>query len=149
MEMMNEQSETACFDVDGVRYRYLYMKEDDPARGRRRTPVLFVHGFAQNALSWFPTSRTIFLERDVYGIDLVGHGGSSVPVHPAPYSLPAMGEALLALIKLIPGKPLVVAYSMGGRVALSALLEVGPAAFAKQTPQFPLDRFHSLCYIDN
>ena len=133
MEMMNEQSETACFDVDGVRYRYLHMKEDDPARGRRRTPVLFVHGFAQSALSWFPTSRTIFLERDVYGIDLVGHGGSSVPVHPAPYSLPAMGEALLALIKLIPGKPLVVAYSMGGRVALSALLEVGPAAFAKQT----------------
>ena len=54
MEMMNEQSETACFDVDGVRYRYLYMKEDDPARGRRRTPVLFVHGFAQSALSWFP-----------------------------------------------------------------------------------------------
>ena len=133
MEMMNEQSETACFDVDGVRYRYLYMKEDDPARGRRRTPVLFVHGFAQSALSWFPTSRTIFLERDVYGIDLVGHGGSSVPVHPAPYSLLAMGEALLALIKLIPRKPLVVAYSMGGRVALSALLEVGPAAFAKQT----------------
>ena len=133
MEMMNEQSETACFDVDGVRYRYLHMKEDHPARGRRRTPVLFVHGFAQSALSWFPTSRTIFLERDVYGIDLVGHGGSSVPVHPAPYSLLAMGEALLALIKLIPGKPLVVAYSMGGRVALSALLEVGPAAFAKQT----------------
>ena len=133
MEMLNEQSETACFDVDGVRYRYLYMKEDDPARGRRRTPVLFVHGFAQNALSWFPASRTVFLERDVYGIDLVGHGGSSVPVHPAPYSLPAMAEALLALIKLIPGKPLVVAYSMGGRVALSALLEVGPAAFAKQT----------------
>ena len=32
MEVMNEQSETACFDVDGVRYRYLYMKEDDPAR---------------------------------------------------------------------------------------------------------------------
>ena len=133
MQMPNEQSETACFDVDGVRYRYLYMKEEDSARGRRRSPVLFVHGFAQNALSWFPTSRTIFLERDVYGIDLVGHGGSSVPVHPAPYSLPAMGEALLALIKLIPGKPLVVGYSMGGRVALSALLEAGPAAFAKQT----------------
>jgi len=74
MEMMDEQSETACFDVDGVRYRYLYMTEDYPAR--RRTPVLFVHGFAQNALSWFPASRTIFLERDVYGIDLVGHGGS-------------------------------------------------------------------------
>lgn len=92
MEMMNEQSETACFDIDGVRYRYLYMKEDNPARGRRRTPVLFVHGFAQNALSWFPASRTIFLERDVYGIDLVGHGGSSVPVHPAPYSLPGNGR---------------------------------------------------------
>ena len=28
MEVMNEQSETACFDVDGVRYRYLHMKED-------------------------------------------------------------------------------------------------------------------------
>ena len=59
MEMMNEQSETACFDVDGVRYRYLYMTEDYPARGRRRTPVLFVHGFAQNALSWFPASRSL------------------------------------------------------------------------------------------
>lgn len=133
MQMLNEQAETACFDVDGVRYRYLYMKEEDPTRGRRRSPVLFVHGFAQNALSWFPASRTIFLERDVYGIDLVGHGGSAVPFQPAPYSLTAMGEALLALIKLIPGKPLVVGYSMGGRVALSALLEAGPAAFAKQT----------------
>ena len=89
MEMMNEQSETACFDVDGVRYRYLFMKEENRARGRRRTPVLFVHGFAQNAMSWFPASRSIFLERDVYGIDLVGHGGSSVPFQPAPYSLPA------------------------------------------------------------
>ena len=115
MQMLNEQAETACFDVDGVRYRYLYMKEEDPTRGRRRSPVLFVHGFAQNALSWFPASRTIFLERDVYGIDLVGHGGSAVPFQPAPYSLTAMGEALLALIKLIPGKPLVVGYSMGGR----------------------------------
>ena len=56
-----------------------------------------------------------------------------MPWQPAPYSLPAMGESLLALIKLIPGKPLVVGYSMGGRVALSALLEAGPAAFAKQT----------------
>ena len=86
MEMMNEQSETACFDVDGVRYRYLYMKEDDPARGRRRTPVLFVHGFAQNALSWFPTSRTIFLERDVGpgpsgAVQLARHGRGA----PCPY----------------------------------------------------------------
>ena len=30
MEMMNEQSETACFDVDGVRYRYLYISATRP-----------------------------------------------------------------------------------------------------------------------
>ena len=133
MEMMNEQSETACFDVDGVRYRYLYMTEDYPPAAAAAPWCCSCTASRKTRCPGSLASRTIFLERDVYGIDLVGHGGSSVPVHPAPYSLPAMGEALLALIKLIPGKPLVVAYSMGGRVALSALLEVGPAAFAKQT----------------
>ena len=132
MQPIIEQAETDCFDVDGIRYRYLYMKTESTG-GRRRAPVLLVHGFAQSAQSWFPSSRSILLERDVYGIDLVGHGGSAVPWQPAPYSLSAMGEALLALIKIIPGKPLVVGYSMGGRVALSALLEAGPSAFAKQT----------------
>ncbi len=126
------QPTTDCFDSDGVRYRYVYMKEESP-RGRRRAPVILVHGFAQSASSWFDVGARMLDERDVYALDLVGHGGSAVPASAAPYSLRAMGEALLDFIELVPGRPVVVGYSMGGRVALAALLEAGPAAFAKKT----------------
>ena len=123
---------TDCFDSDGVRYRYLYCKAQG-VPGRRRPPAILVHGFAQSSSSWIGAMDLIAQERDVYAIDLVGHGGSAVPASPAPYSLRSMGEALLDFIDLVPGKPVVVGYSMGGRVVLSALLEAGPAAFAKKT----------------
>lgn len=123
---------TDCFDSDGVRYRYLCCKAQG-VPGRRRPPAILVHGFAQSSSSWIGAMDLIAQERDVYAIDLVGHGGSAVPASPAPYSLRSMGEALLDFIDLVPGKPVVVGYSMGGRVALSALLEAGPAAFAKKT----------------
>lgn len=126
------QPTTDCFDSDGVRYRYLCMKAENP-RGRRRPPVILVHGFAQSASSWFEVGGRMLEERDVYALDLVGHGGSAVPVSAAPYSLRAMGEALLDFIDVVPGRPVVAGYSMGGRVVLSALLEVGSAAFAKKT----------------
>lgn len=126
------QPTTDCFDLDGVRYRYLCMKSES-VRGRRRAPVILVHGFAQSSSSWFDVSERLAEERDVYAIDLVGHGGSAVPASAAPYSLRAMADALLNLVELVPGKPVIAGYSMGGRVALNALLEVGPAAFAKKT----------------
>ena len=110
---------TDCFDSDGVRYRYLHCKAQG-STGRRRPPAILVHGFAQSSSSWIGAMDLIAQERDVYAIDLVGHGGSAVPASPAPYSLRSMGEALLDFIDLVPGKPVVVGYSMGGRVALSA-----------------------------
>ena len=98
---------TDCFDSDGVRYRYLYCKAQG-VPGRRRPPAILVHGFAQSSSSWIGAMDLIAQERDVYAIDLVGHGGSAVPASPAPYSLRSMGEALLDFIDLVPGKPVVV-----------------------------------------
>ena len=72
---------TDCFDSDGVRYRYLYCKAQG-ATGRRRPPAILVHGFAQSSSSWIGAMDLIAQERDVYAIDLVGHGGSAVPASP-------------------------------------------------------------------
>ncbi len=123
--------ETFSFDALGVRHRVLRVPCE--ASSRRRAPVLLVHGFAQSAMAWLSVAEALAQEREVVAIDLVGHGGSSVPAQPGPYALGAQGESLLGLIDQMPRKPVVVGYSMGGRVALSALLAAGPAAFARQT----------------
>lgn len=123
--------ETFSFDAFGVRHRVLHVPSETASR--RRAPLLLVHGFAQSATTWLAVGELLSQERELFAIDLVGHGGSSVPASPGPFALGAQGESLLRFIDEMPRKPLVVGYSMGGRVALSALLAAGPAAFARKS----------------
>ena len=93
-------------------------------------PIVLVHGFAQSARSWETVAEKLAVTRDVYAIDLVGFGKSTKPNSPSAYSLQAMGGALVDFLRDLREGPLVVGYSLGGRVALSALLQAGAETFA-------------------
>lgn len=134
----------------GVSYRYVTWDgpstQDDLA-----APVVLVHGFSQSSATWEGVAPHIAQGRVVHAFELVGHGGSDLPQGAAAYGIEAQAEALLAFLAHVsaeanasasalcsgteePGrsetggphqefalKPLVVGYSMGGRMALAAL----------------------------
>ncbi|WP_302548138.1 alpha/beta fold hydrolase, partial [Gordonibacter pamelaeae] len=103
--------------------------------------------------SWDGVAEPLSCTRPVVALDLVGHGGSDRPEGAAAYTLEAQGEMLLAFLAsalgeagpAAPGgpdgrfaalmqgcrKPVVVGYSMGGRVALAAACR-HPEAFARR-----------------
>lgn len=142
---MGVAKDVRSFDFHGVRYCYLTW--GPPGGAASSVPAVLLHGFAQSASSWETVAPLLAENRTVYALDLVGHGGSSVPYSPMPYTLRAQGEALLAFLKEVAHagaaadggartktarrrmRPAVVGYSMGGRVALAAL-QADPSAFA-------------------
>lgn len=130
-------------------------KDDAHAVGDT-TPLVLLHGFAQSADSWDEVAGKLASRRAVYAVDLVGHGKSDRPVDRDAYRIEAQGEMVLAFLaqvvaapcppKLDPvarydtrptrdaaptpaSAPLVVGYSMGGRLALVAACH-DPLAFS-------------------
>lgn len=136
------------FQHDGVRYRFAVWESE----AAEAAPVVLLHGFAQSAASWDGIAELLGRTRSVVALDLVGHGGSDRPEGADAYALGAQGEMLLAYLAspvgvaalAAPGrsnggsasaaqgsrKPLVVGYSMGGRVALAAASSQ-PETFAR------------------
>ena len=136
------------FRHDGVRYRFAVWESE----GAEAAPVVLLHGFAQSAASWDNIAELLGRTRSVVALDLVGHGGSDRPEGADAYALGVQGEMLLAYLAspvgvaalAAPGrsnggsasaahgsrKPLVVGYSMGGRVALAAASSQ-PETFAR------------------
>ena len=130
-----------CFQYDGVRYRFAVW-EKEATEAAEAAPVILLHGFAQSAASWDGMAELLGCTRSVVALDLVGHGGSDRPEGADAYALKAQGEMLLAFLASTVGeaafatpgrsnggsasavqssrKPVVVGYSMGGRVALAA-----------------------------
>lgn len=127
----------------GSGHRYLRWGE----AGSEKPPLVLVHGFAQSAEAWNEVAPSLSPDRAVYAFELAGHGTSDRPTDPEAYKLAVQADALLAFLKMTvdaeaaasyeeaefasmpsskkgkaPGKPLVVGYSMGGRLALSALM---------------------------
>ena len=136
------------FQHDGVRYRFAVWESE----AAEAAPVVLLHGFAQSAASWDNIAELLGRTRSVVALDLVGHGGSDRPEGADAYALGVQGEMLLAYLAspvgvaalAAPGrsnggsasaahgsrKPLVVGYSMGGRVALAAASSQ-PETFAR------------------
>lgn len=108
--------------------------EGDRGEGRAGVPLVLVHGFAQSARSWEDVASQLASGRAVYALELVGHGGSDCPDDEVAYELAAQAEALLAFLDYVAAqetfacgaaagsevRPVVVGYSLGGRVALTA-----------------------------
>ncbi len=141
------EKKEGAFSHGGVRFHYRQWRA--PAdHVAEAPPFVLLHGFAQSAASWSEVAPLLAAGRTVYALDLVGHGETDRPATSDAYALEFQAQALCAFLAFVstqpvasirrvspdhptalkengedapPLKPIVVGYSMGGRVALSAL----------------------------
>lgn len=100
--------------VDGVRF-HLYSA--GPARKRRTTPALLLHGVPQTAATWGPLLRELAKDRVVIAPDLKGLGDSEAK---EPYDIPTLVAELAALVlHEVDGPVDVVGSDWGGSLGLA------------------------------
>jgi len=110
----------------GVRTDQVRLADGRPIRYRRMgpgggTPIVMVHGFAGELLTWAAVQVPLSARHPVYALDLPGHGGSSKDLGAG--GVPGLAEALLAFLDAVGiGRAHLVGHSMGGAVALQAAL---------------------------
>ncbi|MDQ3911389.1 MAG: 2-succinyl-6-hydroxy-2,4-cyclohexadiene-1-carboxylate synthase [Actinomycetota bacterium] len=89
-----------------------------PSGDPRRPAVLFLHGFMGSSADWREVTASLETEYRCIAVDLPGHG-SSLGLPPEAYTIDGTTGVLLNLLdELDVERPLVVGYSMGGRLAL-------------------------------
>ncbi|WP_278312416.1 alpha/beta fold hydrolase [Lolliginicoccus levis] len=104
---LEEPVETGTVRVDGVDIAYrAWGRADDPV-------VALVHGAAANAHWWDHIGPSLAQDRRVIALSLSGHGDSG---RRPSYSYAAWAREVAALLDGC-DRPIVVAHSMGGRVA--------------------------------
>ena len=87
-------------------------------------PVLIVHGAAQTRRDWDDVASALELAgRRVISFDLRGHGGSERAV--GGYALDTFVEDLKAVLAALNARPVIVAGTLGGWLAMLALGEEG------------------------
>lgn len=133
-EVASEVSgETRGFDFEGMRFGVkAWRASASSARegGALSAPIVLVHGFAQQASTWDKVALSLSRTGvECFAFELAGHGksarstGGDVPGREA-FDLCFQARALLAFCEAVAhvaGRlPVLVGYSMGGRVALQA-----------------------------
>lgn len=125
--------ETRGFDFEGMRFGVkAWRASASSARegGALSAPIVLVHGFAQQASTWDKVALSLSRTGvECFAFELAGHGksarstGGDVPGREA-FDLCFQARALLAFCEAVAhvaGRlPVLVGYSMGGRVALQA-----------------------------
>lgn len=100
--------------VDGVRF---HVWAAGPARKRRTTPVLLLHGVPQTAETWHPLMELLAKDRVVVAPDLKGLGESEAR---EPYDIPTLVAELAALaLHEVDGEVDVVGHDWGGSLAIA------------------------------
>lgn len=100
--------------VDGVRFHVL---SAGPARKRKTTPVLLLHGVPQTSATWRPLMAELSKDRQVLAPDLKGLGQSEAK---GPYDLPTLVSELAALaMHEFDGQVDVVGNDWGGSLGLA------------------------------
>lgn len=126
--------ETRGFDFEGMRFGVKAWRASAPdARegGTLSAPIVLVHGFAQQASTWDDAVRLLAgAGAKCFGFELAGHGagacsaGGDPAERPDFFDLCFQARALLAFCRVVARDagvaPVLVGYSMGGRVALQA-----------------------------
>lgn len=125
--------ETRGFDFEGMRFGVkAWRASASGARegGALSAPIVLVHGFAQQASTWDKVALSLSRAGvECFAFELAGHGKSARPtVGDVPgreaFDLDFQAQALLAFCEAVThvaGRlPVLVGYSMGGRVALQA-----------------------------
>jgi pyruvate dehydrogenase E2 component (dihydrolipoamide acetyltransferase) len=102
-------------EVKGGRIRYLKAGPEDG------TPILMIHGFGADLMTWMFNQAELAQDRPVYAIDLPGHGGSGKDVGKG--SLEALAAAVLAFMDALGiARAHLVGHSLGGAVAVEMAL---------------------------
>jgi pimeloyl-ACP methyl ester carboxylesterase len=104
------------------------VREWGNARGRA---IVFVHGLAQSHLSFLPQFSSGLLQRHrLVAYDLRGHGESGKPLDPAFYrESHRWADELKSVIDCVGlDRPVLVGWSLGGRVLRQYLMHHGDAA---------------------
>lgn len=126
--------ETRGFDFEGMRFGVKAWRASAPdARegGTLSAPIVLVHGFAQQASTWDDAVRLLAgAGAECFGFELAGHGVGACSASGDPaerpdfFDLCFQARALLAFCRVVARDagvaPVLVGYSMGGRVALQA-----------------------------
>ncbi len=82
--------------------------------------ILLLHGFTGSAFDWNFLIPSLKKEYNVYAMDLIGHGNSDCPDNPELYTIdPTISRTDEFISKFLGRKPVIIGYSMGGRLALS------------------------------
>ena len=134
-EVASEVSgETRGFDFEGMRFGVKAWRasvSDAREGGASAVPIVLVHGFAQQASTWDDATRLLAgAGAECFGFELAGHGvgacsvGGDPTERPDFFDLCFQARALLAFCGTVARDagvaPVLVGYSMGGRVALQA-----------------------------
>lgn len=126
--------ETRSSDFEGMRFGVkAWRASASGARegGSPAVPIVLVHGFAQQASTWDDAARLLANAGvECFGFELAGHGASACSAGGDPaerpdfFDLCFQARALLAFCRVVARDagvaPVLVGYSMGGRVALQA-----------------------------
>lgn len=124
--------ETRGFDFEGMRFgmKAWRASASDAGEGDApAVPIVLVHGFAQQASTWNDAVRLLAgAGAECFGFELAGHGagacsaGGDPAERPDFFDLCFQARALLAFCRVVARDagvaPVLVGYSMGGRVAL-------------------------------
>ncbi len=130
-----------------------------------RVPLVLLHGFAQSAASWDEFARILLSGGEspllvgdeathaealpgpfdvdaigaVYALDFVGHGLSDHPQTAESYGMDAVCSCVKAFVDWVArregARPVLLGYSMGGRVALEALVRFGVPSQPETPPR--------------
>ena len=134
-EVASEVSgETRGFDFEGMRFDVKAWRASASgarAHGASTVPIVLVHGFAQQASTWDDTAQLLAdAGAECFGFELAGHGAGACSAGDCPagrpdfFDLCFQARALLAFCRVVARDagvaPVLVGYSMGGRVALQA-----------------------------
>lgn len=134
-EVASEVSgETRGFDFEGMRFgvKAWRASASDAREGDvSAVPIVLAHGFAQQASTWDNAVRLLAgAGAECFGFELAGHGAGACSAGGDPaersdfFDLRFQARALLAFCRIVARDagvaPVLVGYSMGGRVALQA-----------------------------
>ena len=134
-EVASEVSgETRGFDFEDMRFgvkAWRASASDAREGGSPAVPIVLVHGFAQQASTWDDVARLLAdAGARRFGFELAGHGAGACSAGGDPaersdfFDLCFQARALLAFCRVVARDagvaPVLVGYSMGGRVALQA-----------------------------
>ena len=126
--------ETRGFDFEGMRFgvKAWRASASDAREGDvSAVPIVLAHGFAQQASTWDDAVRLLAgAGAECFGFELAGHGAGACSAGGDPaersdfFDLRFQARALLAFCRIVARDagvaPVLVGYSMGGRVALQA-----------------------------